>query len=293
MGASDAESKQVYAADLRTPGYVYAGYLVSFLMGIVGGVVGGYTGWLLKEGVVTVGLAGFGFLLFFGVTCALSGPGVYHYGQMSSRLRSPEWDRVRELGHRNFHLYVTVHKVKDLYIAGAFGMLAPLPTYVEVMVGRLTEGGKFSVQRNPATATCASATGTFEECFHFVVTPTDDTIRFVLRNRDIGAEVFSEPVLGECSINITDEAVLQGFLQHRAFGLQRLPLAGEGAGVAKDPSHLAGTLVVSFTPGADCEIPAQSYGVDRRLAQEHLQSTQGLLLSAAGRTGYGTWATGR
>lgn len=293
MGASDAESKQVYAAEARTPGYVFVGYLVSFLMGIVGGVVGGYAGWLLKEGVVTVGLAGFGFILFFGVTCALSGPGAYHYGQMSSRLRAPEWDRVRELGHRNFHLYVTVHKVKDLYTAGAFGMLAPLPTYVEVMVGRLTEGGKFSVQRNPATATCASATGTFEECFHFVVTPTDDTIRFVLRNRDIGAEVFSEPVLGERSLNITEEAVLQGFLQHRAFGLQRQPLAGEGAGVAKDPSHLAGTLVVSFTPGADCELPVESHGVDRRLAQEHLQSTQGLLLSAAGRTGYGTWATGR
>lgn len=286
MGASDAENKQVYAPEARTPGYVFVGYLVSFLMGIVGGVVGGYAGWLLKEGVVTVGLAGFGFLLFFGVTCALSGPGVYHYGQLSSRLRAPDRDRVRELGHRNFHLYVTVHKVKDLYAAGAFGMLTALPTYVEVMVGRLTEGGKFSVQRNPATATCASASGVFEECFHFVVTPTDDTIRFVLRNRDIGANFFSEPVLGECSINITDEAVLQGFPQHSAFGLQRQH-------DAHDPGHHAGTLVISFNPGPDCELPAESHGVDRRLAQEHRQSTQGLLLSAAGRTGYGTWATGR
>lgn len=296
MGARDGGGK-LFAEEERTPVYVFIGYLVSLLMGILGSVVGGYAGWMLKEGsavtAITVTTGVCGFLLFFGITFALAGPGVYHYGQMTRGRRSPEFDRATELGHSSFHLYVTVHKVKDLYRAGAFGVLAPLPTYVEVLVGRLTEGGKFSVQRKPATATCHSVNGSFEEFFHFVVMPTDDTIKFVVRDRDVTAEVFSEPVLGECSINISDEVVRQGFPQRRAFELQRQQLAGERAGTAKDLSRVAGTLVVSFAPGEDCQLPVQSNGVDRRLAHEQLQDAQGLLLSNAGRTGYGTWASGR
>lgn len=290
MPPPPAEAAGLLEADTRTPAHVLVGYLLSFLLGLIGAMVGAYTGWLWGEGLIPIAAAVAGFTLCFSIAFCLLGPGEFHYTRFSSNMKPPEMERVRTLGLLTFELYVTVHRVKNLFTADIIvGLLgADRNSYVEAKVGRLTDGN-FSVQRNPVKRTCVQASGVFEETFHFTVSPTDDTIRFLLYDQDI----FQDGLVGMCDVNITDQVISQCFPQRKAF---RLVHSGGPANVdvdERDPSELAGTLVASFMPGDDFPAFAAKRAESRRPhAFQRLKSAQTQLLGKLESSGqYGTWAT--
>lgn len=275
----------------RAPPNVHMGTALSFLLGLIGGMLGGYAGWLYGDGPVVLGSAFVGFALTFIAAFCSTAPGEHYFGRWAS-FKSSDLTRFQTLGLSNFDLYVTVHKVRNLYGAGAFlGLLRQTQnTYMEVKVGRLAEEDqRLAVLQNPVKRTCVSTSGAFEECFHFVVTPSDDTIRFVLYDQ----EIFSDTVVGVCDLRITEEIVSAGFPQNMTLRLLREEAETTAVKDFRDPGSLAGHAIVSFAPGSDFPVSAaDAVGGRSKLALKKLREAQESLVGQTQKAGqYGTWAT--
>jgi len=261
------------------------GYMLSFVIGIIGGAVGGYAGWLVQDGHVVISFAVIGFLICSSFTFCVAGPLQHHWAQITGAGQYDSW-RLGNCGvASSFDLYVTVHRVKNLYAGDAFfGLLSTARcNYLEVSVGKIMEEQqKLSVQNNPVKRTCVTSSGSFEECLHFVVSPTDDTIKFTLYDQ----EVFKDAAVGTCEININDEVLASGFPQQSSVNLIR-HTAEVGH---QDPGALAGTLIVSFSPGSD--FPLSMLEKRSGLAVKRLRDVQtDLVLKSSNVGNYGTWAT--
>jgi hypothetical protein len=268
------------------------GYILCILMGMVGGMVGGFSGWLLRPGVwygaTPIAAAGVGFFLFFGATFAITAPGEYHYRRLKNTFQLPDKDRLKLMQLSSFDLYVTVHRAKNIRQPE----IVDNALYADVQVGRMVDG-VFKRTKNPTKTTCASVKGVFEECFHFIVSPTDDTINFGIYIQDI----FAGEAFAKGDIHIMNDVLGQGFPQQKTVGLKGAgSTGGAPRGVHKDPDHLAGSLVVSFAPGANFPAWALSeLEQQHQVAFEHLRTDQTRLLSRVQETGaygaYGTWMT--
>lgn len=285
-------------ANVRTPAHA-AQYVTCFLLGLLGALAGGYTGWLCDTGLDVIAGATIGFLLLSGVSFCVTGLFERHAGSSGLDVvraaMSADPGRIAVVGHSSFDLYVTVHRVKNLYISGPFmGLLGRVyNTYVEVTIGKVEHDGSLTAMKNPEKKTCVSTSGIFEECFHFIVSPTEDTIRFVIYSQ----ELFTDEVIGICDVPITAQVLQESFPQQRTFNVSRvhplLTLAEQDAVNDRDARQLAGTIVASFTPGASYQEPDESTLQHRsRLAYRHRQEVQEQLLAQTSQyTTYGTWAT--
>lgn len=297
-----------------TPRNVIVGYILSVIMGCIGAMAGGFVAYIYRVGEIDIttgrvqleaggwlpvigGIVGFA--SFFSVTWCSSGPGEYHYNWILSTVTPPSASRIKTVGLHSFDIYVTVHRVKNVYntdpLLGLFGYGSN--PYVEVMVGRLVDDQQeFMMHRNTTQRTCIARNNAFEECFHFTVSPTDDTIRFILFDQD----VFNDDRVGMCDIDITDEVLSLGFPQKKSYKMRR----GEGrrggrenmdmAEVQGEANRLAGSIVVSFAPGNNFPIGA-GHSIRRAApsAWQHMQTAQQDLSSKAAKSAgaYGTWAT--
>lgn len=272
------------------PTNVLLGYFLSFLLGIVGGTLGAYCGWLYDDGWYPVLACIMGFVVFFTITWFLSGPFRFHFAFFKANLRVPI-GRLATTGAATFDLYVTVHRVVNRYntdfITGLMG--GDSNSYVEARVGRLVHHQCINVQSNPVKRTCCQLSGVYEECFHFSITPTDDTIRFVLWDQLI----MSTAEVGQVDINIGRDILGKGFPQKKTFKLMRYN--DEFAAVeAHHARSLVGNLVVSFTPGHNFPLLAGSNIEQQKpLAHEHRVSlTQQMLSKMASNPTNGTYASG-
>lgn len=267
-----------------TPWYVYAQWILTIVIGLLGAMAGAYAGWTIDDGSIVVVTATGGFAAASAVACLICGPFRYYWNIFTSAVTPPEAKRMELMyggSFASFDMYVTVHRVNNVYntegILGFFGNRNN--SYVEVKVGRFMNE-TFSIQMNPSKKTCVSTKGTFEECFHFNVAPTDDSIRLTLYDQD----VFADDFVGQCDLNITNEVMCAGFPQHKSFKLFREGDVREGAVRA---SAIAGNIIVSFTP-------ASNFACEKLQAQKHLHfsnvdAMRTKLLTASGDTKYGTW----
>lgn len=267
-----------------TPWWVNAQWILTIVIGLLGALAGAYAGWTIDDGSVVVFTAGGGFAAASMVAFLTCGPFRYYLHEFMAVAKPPEKKRMELMyhgGHTSFDIYVTVHRVNNVFntegILGLFGHRNN--SYVEVKVGRLI-GDNFSIQMNPPKRTCVSTDNSFDECFHFNVAPTDDSVRFTLYDQD----VFSDDLVGTCDINITNEVMCGGFPQHKSYKLIRQGNSDEGAVKA---SAIAGNLVVSFTPSSD-------FVNDKLQAEKHLHFSnvdviRTKLLKETDKTQYGTW----
>mmetsp|Transcript_155329 Transcript_155329/g.477129 ORF Transcript_155329/g.477129 Transcript_155329/m.477129 type:complete len:312 (+) Transcript_155329:55-990(+) len=272
------------------------GYVVASLLGMLGALVGGYAGYVIKTGtfsmeytrgagIVPIIAALVGFIIFFVIGLFLLGPGEHVYARFLSRAAMPEsMERFQVTGFSSFDLYVTVHRIKNLFHAdpctGFFGNLAS--PYVEVVVGRYVDDDRqLSVQRNPPKRTCIASSTSFEECFHFVVSPTDDTIRFIVYDQD----AIANHLVGKCDVNITDDVLAAGFPQKKSFKLARGAALDADKSTDRNPDHHAGSVIVSFAPGTNFPISSvPGLGKKYEFAVQRMQSMTGQLRSEAERS---------
>lgn len=293
MKKADAMLEEL--AQDKTPPSVALGYFLSLVAGLVGGLVGGYLGWTYDDGIVPVVAGLIGFVVIFCIVFMVSGPGIFHFSKIYKELMPPEWDRVKLSGLQTFDLYVTIHKVQNLYngddILGLFSTEGTRRLYVEVKVGRLLNEdenyGFFSVQLNPFKRTCVSASNSFEECFHFTVAPTDNTIRISLFYQD----VFADDLAGFCDIDITDQVLQLGFPQKKAYRLFRQKKDQETG--HKDADKLAGNIIVSFVPGDNFPTTvAEEIDKSNKLAYQHMIDVRSKLVEKTvdNHGAYGTWS---
>lgn len=267
-----------------------AEHVVCVMMGFMGGMVGGFAGWFMRQGTwygaTPIIGAAIGFTTFFCITFFIAGPYEYHRRRLTQKFFVPDMDRFRTLHMESFDLYVTVHRSKNVFFSSAM----PELLLVEVEAGR-REDGAFIAQRNPVKRTCANTSGVFDECFHFVVAPSDDTLRLALYTKGM----LGKDLRGTCYLNIMNDILRQGFPQQTSVGV--LNIADQEKDTAanfKDPDCLAGSLVVSFAPGATFPSWALRELEERhQIAFQHLRMDQAKLLSTAQEKGgqYGTWVT--
>jgi len=272
----------------RTPPKVIFGYFLSFILGCVGGFAGGYSGWLYDDGRITVMCAIGGFVLFFCCTFTFSGPGDFHYAKMLTSISPPSRKRLALTQLSSFDLFITVHSVKNVLntdpILGFFGMRSQM--YCEVSVGRLVDGGFFSVQQNKAKNTCVQKTGEFEECFRFTVAPTDDTIKIRLFDQDL----LKDDEVGFVYINIVGQVLDLGFPQKKGFTLHSDTKYEED--IDRDPGFFAGQVILSFSPGENLpRWSATAIKTQSPFAFDHLQDQNAKLLKETDKTNYGTWTS--
>lgn len=280
----DTDSLLADTMEEGTPWWVYAQWILTIVFGLLGAMAGAYAGWTIDDGSVVVLTAGGGFAAASAVACLTCGPFRYYLNQFLAAAAPPEKKRMELMyngGHTSFDVYVTVHRVNNVYntegILGFFGNRNN--SYVEVKVGRLMNE-TFSIQMNPPKKTCISTDNVFEECFHFNVAPTDDSIRFTLYDQD----VFSDDLVGSCDLNITNEVMCAGFPQRKNFKLLREGADDEGPVRA---SAIAGNIIVSFTP-------ASNFANDKLQEEKHLHfgnvdAMRTKLLKETDKTQYGTW----
>lgn len=298
-----------------TPMRVVGGYVLATIMGALGAMAGGCVGYFyavgstfkISSGTVILqagqwppiigSLIGFG--LLFSLTWCYAGPGEYHYNWMIATVRPPSASRIQTVGLSSFDLYVTVHRVKNVYntdpLLGLFGYGSN--PYVEVSVGRTVHDDEgFKMNRNTTQRTCVARNNSFEEVFHFNVSPTDDTVRFVLLNQDM----FADDKVGSCEVNISEEVLNAGFPQRVAYKMSRshgnniLRVNDGAADVQGDANRLAGSIVVSFAPGANFPIGAGKKVKSKSpSAWRHMQTAQRDLTTRSAKAAgtYGTWAT--
>lgn len=240
------------------PSKVMFGWFISFIAGLLGAVVGTYVGWgydkVFGGGVHVIVIAAIlGFLVSFTIAFCLSGPFQYHFYKWACVFVPMEGQRRNLTGKtgsltwQSFDLYVTIHSVRNMYTDDMFGLTSQNNHYVECKVGRKIGDDKtFSMQRNPIKRTCVQMSGVFEETFHFEISPTDDTIRFVLYDQDI----FTDDVHGQCDVNITNQVLAEGFPQKLAVKLFH-GTKKRGDNNYRDTDMLVGNILVSFTPGAN------------------------------------------
>lgn len=281
----------------KTPPSVALGYFLSLVAGLVGGLVGGYLGWTYDDGIVPVVAGLIGFVVIFCIVFMVSGPGFFHFSKLYLELKPPEWDRVKTTGLETFDLYVTIHRVQNLYnnedLFGLFNTEGSRRLYVEVKVGRLLNEenenyGFFSVQLNPFKRTCVSSNSSFEECFHFTVAPTDNTIRISLFYQD----VFADDLAGFTDIDITDQVLQLGFPQKKAYRLFRNK-KDQDTGY-RDANNVAGNIIVSFSPGDNFPARvAETIEESNKLAIQHMRNVRGKLVDQTIQDHgvYGTWST--
>lgn len=285
----------------KPPKVAGLGYVVAFLVGLLGALVGGYCGYVFKTGLLlyeyTQGAGVFpiitamgGFVIFFSIGVCVFGPGEHLYGKFVGAAPS-KLGRLQVTGLSSFDLYVTVHRIRNLFSTDccAGGVACP---YVEVLVGRyVDEDRPFLTQRNLPKRTCVARANSFEECFHFVVSPTDDTIRFIVYDQD----VLKNKLVGRCDVNIDDDVLAEGFPQKKSFMLARGDALDDEKSAERDADRHGGSIVVSFAPGADFP-DAAAAAVRRRnpFATERLRTVTGRLRDQAEHSAgqYGALVTG-
>lgn len=265
-------------------------FATCFLLAMLGALIGGYAGWLYDAGFYVIAGATAGFLFFGSASFCIAG----HLCSLEDlKAMAVDTERTAMLGLSNFDLYITVHRVKNLYQSGPLmGIMGRVyNSWVELKVGKLDHDGSMTAQKNPEKRTCVNPAGLFEECFHFIVSPSDDTIRLLLYSQ----ELFNDEVVGICDINITEQVLQQDFPQRQTFNLLRTHnMIGEDSVDDRDTRQLAGSIVVSFTPGANFPQPNLAVLQSRsRLGYHQRREAQEHLLSQTLRDGtrYGTWAT--
>lgn len=279
-------------AGADTPWKVTLGYVLSFVMGVIGALCGGYIMYIYMDGPPVIIAAACCAFLFCCCTFLFAGPGYWWLQSFSSYTRPPEIDRLTTTGPRSFSIYVTVHRVHNILNESYLSFFGKrVNAYVEVEVGR-DVGGYFFPQQ-PKNRTCVKNDAVFEESFHLVIAPTDEYIRFTLKDQD----VFQDDVLGELMLHIQDEVVSEYFPQRKSFVFKA------GAGPTHDiwsKSMSPGTLVASFTSGVDFPegpvsgLPIFHHNLDkkRKLEDERMTSIkENLYQKSLGYGEYGTWAT--
>jgi len=290
----------------RSYSKVILGYVGASLFGMLGALVGGYGGYVYRTGnflfgqshgagVVPIITAAVGFAIFFSVGACVLGPGQEVYDKFLAATLPGDMQRYTVMGLSSFDLYVTVHRIKNLFNADpCTGLVGGIGSpYVEVIVGRSVDDDRqLSVQRNPPKRTCISNSNAFEECFHFVVSPTDDAIRFAVYDADL----LDNDLVGRCDVNITDDVLAAGFPQKKAFKLARGDALDVNKSMDRDSDHHAGSLVVSFTPGVN--FPQSSLPALRKRGEFAIQrmqtATEQLRMHAERTAGqYGTLVSGK
>lgn len=262
------------------------GYFSAFLIGIFGSLVGGACGWAMGQGTQTLIGAGIGFGVFFCFGFMFFGPMQNLVNHVWYYVQPPEALRVWFTGARSFNLYVTVHSIQNVInmegIAGFFGKVND--SFIELKVGREVDEGTFIMSKNPPKRTCVRTDGKFNEVFHFVIQPTDDTLQVTLFDQD----VVGESLVGTQLISITEDVLQAGFPQKRGFRLQRV------ASMFSLSKHAhAGTAILSFQPGDN--FPKQALEKVKKEApvalKTSIESRQVLGTKTEKAGSYGTWAT--
>eukprot|EP00929_Paragymnodinium_shiwhaense_P028976 TRINITY_DN16708_c0_g1_i2.p1 TRINITY_DN16708_c0_g1~~TRINITY_DN16708_c0_g1_i2.p1 ORF type:complete len:346 (+),score=69.52 TRINITY_DN16708_c0_g1_i2:204-1241(+) len=295
----------------------------TFFWSLLGILIGGYGGWLYSTGPpVLVGCA-VGWLV--ALVAAAWGTGLIQHwiDRTAFRLHPPEVQRVLTTGMQTWELFITIHRVQDAFNGEQFNLFtsahqqwmfvayrvevkevmalsydnANIPVHTphvvhlrlcnfQVEVGRVVRNDYFSVAINKPMRTCAQQSGTYEETFKAMISPTDNTIRLTLFVQG----VTGDKVLGICDINITDQVLNAAFPQKRVYNLLHR---------AKDDSitntdQFGGGCVVSFTPGSDMsEGAVAALEKKNTIAFAHMRSLydprNDPTMQASG--AYGAWAT--
>mmetsp|Transcript_61110 Transcript_61110/g.157587 ORF Transcript_61110/g.157587 Transcript_61110/m.157587 type:complete len:302 (+) Transcript_61110:112-1017(+) len=273
VGSSNVEAG---LTDSVLPLHVLVGNVVSIMLGLVGALLAAYVIWFFtmwgvggtKDSMTVFEEAVIGFFLLAGITFVASGSASYYVNKMAATC--PSASHFWKVGYETFDLYVTVHRAKNVPPpSGCDGFARTQGDhYMEVQCGRLMPGGFFSAQRNPAKRTCVSKKGIFEETFHFIITPTDDNLRFTLYNQYI----IADELIGMCDLSIAEKVLNAGFPQKKAYTLHALHTKTDTK-VIHNPVAAAGTMVVSFVPGDNCPWIA-SVKRNNDLAYDNLQTMQ-------------------
>eukprot|EP00929_Paragymnodinium_shiwhaense_P028975 TRINITY_DN16708_c0_g1_i1.p2 TRINITY_DN16708_c0_g1~~TRINITY_DN16708_c0_g1_i1.p2 ORF type:complete len:312 (+),score=71.12 TRINITY_DN16708_c0_g1_i1:204-1139(+) len=261
----------------------------TFFWSLLGILIGGYGGWLYSTGPpVLVGCA-VGWLV--ALVAAAWGTGLIQHwiDRTAFRLHPPEVQRVLTTGMQTWELFITIHRVQDAFNGEQFNLFTSAHQqwmFVQVEVGRVVRNDYFSVAINKPMRTCAQQSGTYEETFKAMISPTDNTIRLTLFVQG----VTGDKVLGICDINITDQVLNAAFPQKRVYNLLHR---------AKDDSitntdQFGGGCVVSFTPGSDMsEGAVAALEKKNTIAFAHMRSLydprNDPTMQASG--AYGAWAT--
>lgn len=298
------------AMDQDLPPHVVAGIAGAVIFGFLGGIAGAYAG-AAYFGVLSTGLpgggmpvimsAGAGFLMVGGLFLACGPYGQHHMKLAGNALQPPEWRRFQKTGFSTWDLYVTVHRCQNAYnVRQFFGLLMPSflqagPSYfATVRVGREIDEDIFLLRSNPVKKTCTTKDQVFEEVFHFVVTPTDDTLRVVVWDQG----TLIDRRLGSVDINITNQILEAGFPQNKGFRLSRSSYEeGDDSGDEEQEveyQDIAGTIVLSFKPGPNFPRYANARYRSNQPYEHHSVYTSNSELMKGVKTNYpsyGTWAT--
>eukprot|EP00927_Polykrikos_kofoidii_P059363 TRINITY_DN54526_c0_g1_i1.p1 TRINITY_DN54526_c0_g1~~TRINITY_DN54526_c0_g1_i1.p1 ORF type:complete len:295 (+),score=34.81 TRINITY_DN54526_c0_g1_i1:199-1083(+) len=275
--------------DLTTTGeleYMSLRYAGALFIAMLGSVVGGYLGWLYDDGIFVIFASLGSFIVFLCFGLAAFGIFRNWYNQFRIHMFPASLSRLTTVGLASWDLYVTIHRVYNLYNAALlFSTSDSLNYYFDVKVGRyLKDTNFFTVQANPVNRTCVQRSGIFEETFHFIVSPTDNTLRVELREQNI----FADAHIATADINLTHDVLQKGFPQKKTFKLHKNEVANAGHNVANQ----IGNVVLSFTPGKNLPgFTADALHVKRKFAMHHLRNEREKLTKDVEEksSNYGTW----
>jgi hypothetical protein len=248
----DSTSVNAVKTDVDTPMWVKIGNLLAIMLGFLGALLASYMMWFFGWDVVKTGLVEdviileeviLGFILMASFVFVCSGSAGYYMAGAIDFVTKDAIMTVQYGGVTSFDLYITVHSTKNILgpsgLDGLFRDHGDL--FVELKCGRLVSS-QFRAHKNGGKATCISPTGVFEEEFHFVVTPTDEIVRFTLKDMNL----IGDETLGEVDINIAAE-IISDWPQKKAYRLHAPSRVWSEGGAAS----ICGTLVLSFLPAVD------------------------------------------
>lgn len=290
------------ALDQDMPGDVFWSGIASIVLGLLGGIVGAYAGFTQGDGMITIMGAATGFFMVTCLCCVCGPVGKYYFGWVYVSCTPPEWQRFQNTGFSTWDLYVTVHRCQNALNPrpNFYGLLVPsfmLPgphLFAQVKVGRELREDQFLLRSNPAKTTCTSRDQVFEEVFHFIVTPTDDTMRVVVWDQN----TFTKRRVGSVDINITKEILEAGFPQNKGFRLLRSSHTEDDDTDDEeqqvDYRDIGGSIVLSFKPGpnfpqyANAKYRANQPYEHLAVYMSNSELVKGVNTNFAN---YGTWAT--
>eukprot|EP00929_Paragymnodinium_shiwhaense_P031546 TRINITY_DN17647_c0_g1_i1.p1 TRINITY_DN17647_c0_g1~~TRINITY_DN17647_c0_g1_i1.p1 ORF type:complete len:295 (-),score=37.68 TRINITY_DN17647_c0_g1_i1:134-1018(-) len=265
-------------------------YIATFFWSLLGLLIGGYLGWFFfDKGMPVLVGCGIGWVLMCCLGAACTGLLDYVVTSIRMNVTPPSLQRLRATGFSEWDLYITIHRVQNVYNFGEGNIFTDSKhqfMYITVEIGRQLDQDHFSILANQPMRTCVQQSGVFEETFKGAITPTDNTVRVSLYSQG----VVIDTLLGQADISITHDIVGQGFPHKHVKNLLRD--ASHEADV-RNANQLAACCVISFAPG-------ENLNLNKQLQEEHAlhaQRRQHLyhpendpLVKTSGR--YSAWATG-